>query len=47
MCRTRLYDHILHVPMSYFGLKGSSDVTSRLVQDAQGLQDGFKTVLGK
>jgi ABC-type multidrug transport system fused ATPase/permease subunit len=45
--RRRVYDHVLHVPMSYFGLRGSSDVTSRLVQDAQGLQDGFKTVLGK
>ncbi|MDQ3438894.1 MAG: ABC transporter ATP-binding protein/permease, partial [Planctomycetota bacterium] len=45
--RTRLYDHILHVPMSFFGLKGTSDVTSRLVQDAQGLQDGFKTILGQ
>jgi subfamily B ATP-binding cassette protein MsbA len=45
--RKRLYDHILHVPMSFFGLKGTSDVTSRLVQDAQGLQDGFKTVLGQ
>jgi len=44
--RRRLYDHVLHIPMSFFGLKGTSDVTSRLVQDAQGLQDGFKTVLG-
>lgn len=45
--RTRLYDHVLHVPMSFFGLKGTSDVTSRLVQDAQGLQDGYKTILGQ
>ncbi|MGB7159477.1 MAG: ABC transporter ATP-binding protein [Tepidisphaeraceae bacterium] len=45
--RKRLYDHVLHVPMSFFGQKGTSDVTSRLVQDAQGLQDGFKTVLGQ
>lgn len=45
--RKRLYDHVLHVPMSFFGLKGTSDVTSRLVQDAQGLQDGFKTILGQ
>lgn len=45
--RKRLYDHVLHVPMSFFGLKGTSDVTSRLVQDAQGLQDGYKTVLGQ
>ncbi len=45
--RRRLYDHVLHVPMNFFGLKGTSDVTSRLVQDCQGLQDGFKTILGQ
>lgn len=45
--RRRLYDHILHIPMSHFGSKGTSDVTSRLVQDSQGLQDGFKTILGQ
>ena len=45
--RRRLYDHVLHVPMSFFGLAGTSDVTSRLVQDCQGLQDGFTTVLGQ
>jgi len=45
--RRKLYDHILHIPVGFFGLKGTSDVTSRLVQDAQGLQDGFKSVLGQ
>jgi ABC-type multidrug transport system fused ATPase/permease subunit len=45
--RRKLYDHVLHIPVAFFGLKGTSDVTSRLVQDAQGLQDGFKTVLGQ
>ena len=45
--RRKLYDHVLHIPVGFFGLKGTSDVTSRLVQDAQGLQDGFKTVLGQ
>jgi subfamily B ATP-binding cassette protein MsbA len=45
--RRRLYDHVLHVPMSFFGLKGTSDVTSRLVQDCLGLQDGYKSVLGQ
>ncbi len=44
--RRRLYDHALHIPMDQFGLKGTSDVTSRLVNDAQGLQEGFKTILG-
>lgn len=45
--RRHLYDHVLHIPMNFFGLQGTSDVTSRLVQDAQVLQDGFKTVLGQ
>ena len=44
--RIRLYDHILHLPVPYFGQHGTSDVTSRLVSDAQNLQDGFKNVLG-
>jgi ABC-type multidrug transport system fused ATPase/permease subunit len=45
--RRKLYDHVLHIPLSFFGLKGTSDVTSRLVQDAQILQDGMKTCLGQ
>ena len=45
--RRRLYDHVLHVPMSHFGQKGTSDVTSRLTQDSQALAEGFKTVLGQ
>jgi ABC-type multidrug transport system fused ATPase/permease subunit len=45
--RRQLYDHVLHIPLGFFGMKGTSDVTSRLVQDAAGLQDGFKTVLGQ
>ena len=45
--RRHLYDHVLHIPMSFFGLSGTSDVTSRLVQDALVLQEGFKNVLGQ
>jgi ATP-binding cassette, subfamily B, bacterial MsbA len=45
--RRHLYHHVLHVPMRFFSLNGTSDVTSRLVQDSQGLQDGFKVVLGQ
>ncbi len=45
--RRRLYDHTLRLPLGYFGKHGTSDVTSRLVGDAQALQDGFKTVLGQ
>jgi len=45
--RRRLYDHILHIPLGKFGAEGTSDVTSRLVQDSQGLQEGLKTILGQ
>jgi ATP-binding cassette, subfamily B, bacterial MsbA len=45
--RRKLYHHVLHLPVSYFAKKGTGDLTARLVTDAQGLQDGFKTVLGK
>jgi ABC-type multidrug transport system fused ATPase/permease subunit len=45
--RRRLYDHILHVPISFFGSSGTSDVTSRLVNDSQNLQDGYKNILGQ
>jgi ABC-type multidrug transport system fused ATPase/permease subunit len=45
--RKRLYDHVLHIPMSHFGRRGTSDITSRLVQDAGALEQGFKTVLGQ
>ena len=45
--RRNLYDHVLHTPMSFFGQRGTSDVTSKLVQDAQGLQEGFRLILGQ
>ena len=45
--RRRMYDHVLHVPMSHFGARGTSDITSRLTQDSQELAQGFKTVLGQ
>jgi ABC-type multidrug transport system fused ATPase/permease subunit len=45
--RRKLYDHVLHLPVGYFTRFGTGDLTARLVTDAQGLQDGFKTVLGK
>lgn len=45
--RRKLYDHILHVPMSHFGRYGTTDVTSRLVQDSLAVEAGFKTVLGQ
>ena len=44
--RRRLYDHILHVPMSHFTSSGTSDLTSRLAVDTAGLQEGFKMLLG-
>jgi ATP-binding cassette, subfamily B, bacterial MsbA len=45
--RTRLYDHVLRVPMGYFSEQGTSDATSRLVQDCSNLTDGFKQIIGQ
>ena len=45
--RRRLYDHVLHVPMAHYGTRGTSDITSRLVQDSQQMEVGFKAVLGQ
>ncbi len=45
--RHQLYDHTLHLHLSFFGQKGTSDVTSRLTQDAQSLQEGMKQILGQ
>ncbi len=45
--RRHVYDHALHLPLGFFGVKGTSDVTSRITQDATGLQDGMKQLLGK
>ena len=44
--RRKLYDHVLHIPLGFFGQRGTSDVTSRLVQDTGGLMEGFRAVLG-
>ena len=44
--RRQLYDHALHLHLSFFGQKGTSDITSRLTQDAQSLQEGLKGILG-
>ena len=45
--RRRLYDHELHLPMSYFALKGTSDPASRVLQDCAALQEGFNGILGQ
>jgi ATP-binding cassette, subfamily B, bacterial MsbA len=45
--RRRLYDRVLRIPISYLGHHGASDATSRLVSDTDGLQDGFKIILGQ
>lgn len=45
--RRKTYDHLLHVPLGYFGQRGTSDATSRLVADAASLQEGFKLLLGQ
>lgn len=44
--RMRMYDHALHMSLGFYGRRGTSDITSRLTQDAQGLQEGLKQILG-
>ena len=45
--RRRMYDHLLHLPLGWFGKFGTSDATSRLVADAAQLQDGIRVLLGQ
>jgi len=45
--RRHLYDHVLRVPMSHYGEKGASDMTSRLTQDSLILQGGVTQILGQ
>ncbi|HVT91053.1 MAG TPA: ABC transporter ATP-binding protein [Tepidisphaeraceae bacterium] len=45
--RHRLYDHVLHLPLEFFGLQGTSDVTSRIVNDCQILLEGLNICLGQ
>jgi len=44
--RMQMYDHSLHLHLGFYGQRGTSDITSRLTQDAQGLQEGLKQILG-
>ncbi len=45
--RRQLYGAGRDVVLRHFNLSGTSDVTSRLVQDSFALEQGFKTVLGQ
>jgi subfamily B ATP-binding cassette protein MsbA len=45
--RRVLYDHVLHVPLTFFGTKGTSDVTSQIMGDCTLLQDGLKILFGQ
>lgn len=45
--RKRVYDHVLHLPLAYFGRHGTADVTSRLVSDCANLQEGLRLLLGQ
>jgi len=45
--RDRLYEHILHLPMSYFAAAPTADLVTRFVQDIQEIQRGFTTLFGK
>lgn len=45
--RDRLYEHILHLPMSFFASAPTADLVTRFVQDIQEIQRGFTTLFGK
>jgi len=45
--RRRMYDHVLRLPLAYFGKFGTNEATSRLVSDAALLQDGIRVILGQ
>ena len=45
--RRHLYDHVLHMPLNFFEHSGTSDVTSRLVQDSAGASGRIQDVLGQ
>lgn len=45
--RRKAYNRILELPTGYFAQKGTSDLTSRMVQDTSTLTDGVMLVLGK
>lgn len=44
--RMHMYDHSLRLQLGFYGQNGTSDITSRMTQDAQGLQDGMKNLIG-
>jgi len=45
--RRRTYNRIVQLPTSFFARRGTSDVTSRLTQDAGTLTDGVQMAFGK
>ncbi len=45
--RDRLYDRILHLPMTFFSSIDTADLVTRFVQDIQEVQRGLTTLFGK
>ena len=45
--RARLYERTLHMPMSFFADKQTSDLVTRFVQDVQEIQRGLLTLFGR
>jgi len=41
------YEHVLHMPTSYFAVHGTTDMMSRFVQDTSELRQGHVTLFGK
>ena len=45
--RGRVYEHTLHLPMTYFANQPTSDLVGRFVQDIQEIQRGMLTLFSK
>ncbi|MCX5636966.1 MAG: ABC transporter transmembrane domain-containing protein, partial [Planctomycetota bacterium] len=45
--REDLFDHIMHIPVGFFSNKGTSDTTSRMLNDISISGKGIKILLGK
>ncbi len=43
--RNRMYDHVLALPVKYFGKESSGIIISRVMNDVEGLKDLISTVL--
>lgn len=43
--KNEMYNHLQHMPMSYFSLSKPGEITTRMTSDIEGIQDIFKTTI--